>query len=143
MTAYFGSNATKRRATPPQAVDLGDQGGRVRHTYDEVATTTAMTTADTIELGLLPVGARVVGLQVGWVAHGTSRTVKIGDAGDDDRYLASTSVATAGASASLAAAGAGYRNTSGAPVAILATIGGGTLAANAAGLTFSLQYVQD
>ena len=54
MTAYFGSNATKRRATPPQAVDLGDQGGRVRHTYDEVATTTAMTTADTIELGLLP-----------------------------------------------------------------------------------------
>jgi hypothetical protein len=143
MTAYFGSNATKRRAAPPQAIDLGDQGGRVRHCYDEVATTTAMTTADSIELGLLPVGARVVGLQIGWVAHGSGRTVKIGDAGDDDRYLVSTSVAAAGASASLAATGAGYRNATGAPVAILATIGGGTLAANAAGLTVSLQYVQD
>jgi len=143
MTAYCGSNATRRRATPPQAIDLGDQGGRVRHSYDEVATTTAMTTADTLELGLLPVGARVVGLQVGWVAHGSGRTIKIGDAVDDDRYLAATSVAAAGASTSLAAAGVGWRNTSGAPVAILATVGGGTLAANAAGLTVSLQYVQD
>ena len=143
MTAYFGSNATKRRATPPQAIDLGDQGGRVRHSYDEVATTTAMTTADTIELGLLPVGARVVGLQVGWAAHGASRTIKIGDAGDDDRFLAATSIASAGASTALAVTGAGYRNTTGAPVAILATIDGGTLAATAAGLTVSLQYVQD
>ena len=77
------------------------------------------------------------------MAHGTGRTVKIGDAGDDDRYLVSTAVAAAGASASLAATGAGYRNTTGAPVAILATIGGGTLSANAAGLTVSLRYVQD
>jgi ABC-type tungstate transport system permease subunit len=143
MTAYYGTNATRRRATPPQLVDNGDQGGRVRHSYDEIATTTAMTTADTLEAGLLPVEARVVGIEVAWIAHGASRTFKVGDAGDDDRYFASASSENAGSSNALAAAGVGYRNTSGAPVPILITLAGGTLAAGAKGYVVSLKYVQD
>lgn len=143
MTAYYGTNTTKRRATPPSNVDYGDQGGRIRHTYDEIATTTAMTNTDTIGLGLLPVGARVVGIQVGWVAHATGRTLKIGDSVDDDRFFASASIASAGSSSALAAAGCGYRNTTGAPVEIVGTIGGGTLAAGSPGITCSLRYVLD
>lgn len=143
MTAYKGSNSTKRAAVPPQTINNGDQGGRVRHSYDEIATTTAMTTADTIEVGLLPVDARVVGIEVAWVAHGSGRTVKIGDATDDDRYFAAASVAAAGSSNALAPAGVGYKNTTGAPVPIVATLAGGTLAADSAGLRVSLKYVQD
>ncbi len=143
MAAFKGVNSTLRGATPPSLVSYGDQGGRVRHTYDEITTTTAMTTADTIEVGLLPIDARVIGVEVSWIAHATGRTFKLGDATDDDRYIASTSSATAGRSDALAAAGQGYRNTTGAPVPILLTLAGGTLAAGAKGYTVSLRYVTD
>lgn len=143
MPAFYGVNSTKRRATPPNFIGGGDQGGIIRQTYDEIATTTAMTTADTIMLGQLPVGARVVGIEVAWVAHATGRTIKIGDSVDDDRFYTATSIATAGSSNALALAGVGYRNTTGAPVDIIGTLAGGTLAANDKGLVVSLKYVTD
>ena len=143
MAAFKGTNSTLRGATPPSLVSNGDQGGRVRCTYDEITTTTAMTTADTIEVGLLPVDARVVGVHVSWIAHATSRTFILGDATDDNRYVASTDASAAGRSDALAAAGQGYRNTTGAPVPILLTLAGGTLAAGAKGYTVALFYLTD
>lgn len=143
MTAYYGTNSTKRRATPAQPVNNGDQGGRERVSYDEIATTTAMTTADTIEIGLLPADARVTGIEVAWVAHGSGRTMSIGDGTDADAFLASTSIAAAGSSNVLPLAGLGYRNTTGAALPIIVTLAGGTLAANSAGLKVALRFVQD
>lgn len=144
MTAYYGTNSTKRSNTvPPAIVDNGEFGGRVRVSYDEITTTTAMTTSDTIEVGVLPVGARVLGIHVTWVAHATGRTFTLGISGTAALFHASQSSASAGRSDALAAAGSGYKNTTGAPLAVILTLAGGTLAASAKGFTVTIFYVQD
>lgn len=144
MATYYGTNSTKRsNTTPPALVSGGDYGGRVRCSYDEITTTTSMTTSETIEVGVLPVGARVLGVHVTWIAHATGRTFSLGISGTAALFMASTSSAAAGRSDALAAAGAGYQNTTGAPLPVLLTLGGGTLAAGAKGYTVTLFYVLD
>lgn len=143
MATFKGVNETRKGATPPQFADAGDRGGRVRHSYDEIDTTTAMTTSDVINLGEIPVGARVVGLRFHYAAHGSGRTVKIGDADDDDRYLAATSVASAGSTNAIATTGFGYKNETGNPVTIICTLAGGTLAAATKGLKLQIMYATE
>jgi hypothetical protein len=62
-------------------------------------------------------------------ALGAGRTVQLGDAGDDDRYMAATSVAAAGNAEARAATGIGYENTTLQPVDLFLQIAGGALTA--------------
>lgn len=143
MTARYMDNYALRNLVPRTPVLGGDYGGRVRNSYDQIATTTAMTTADTIAVGELLPGERFLGGEVLFVAHGSGRTVKIGDAGDDDRYLAATSIAAAGNAELRKIDGFGYRNDTAVPIPILATLAGGTLAADAKGLVVHFRTCRD
>jgi hypothetical protein len=114
--------------------------GRVRHAYIEVNTTaTPVNNGDIINLCELPVGARVIGLNVYYTAMGAGATLIIGDAANTSRYLASTSVATAGNVTTIAASGFGYVVDDG---KIIATAGGANYASGQT-LKVVLYYVLD
>lgn len=139
MADYYGVNFTKTRAVPTEFVGGGQYGGRIRCYYDEIVTTTAMTTADLIYVGKLYPGETFLG---GWLynaAHGSSRTAKLGDAGDDDRYLAATSTATAAKTDLGKVDGLGYKNDTPNVIDLFLTLAGGTLAASDDG--FKLFYM--
>lgn len=87
-------------------------------------------TADTYKLTKIFANEKVVGLDVVTDGLGASAGVgsaKIGDSGDDDRYMAQTSFATANVHGVLAAAGAGYIPTADTDV-VLTIVGGATAA---------------
>lgn len=60
------------------------------------AGTGPVNTGDTILLGTLPTGARVIGGRITFGAMGTGADVHIGTVADPDRYLATGNVAVAG-----------------------------------------------
>lgn len=110
----------------PGAANLHDSKeffGRVRHAYISLNTTDQPVGAgDVIRLCKLPQNARVLGVTVFHGAMGAGRTIIIGDAGDTDRYLESTSVASAGNTTAIASTGFGYQVED--PVVICTTAGG-------------------
>lgn len=132
MTDFYAKNYTKVIAVPPQLVGGGEYGGRCRVYRDEIDTTTSMVAADRIFVGKLYPGERFLEGSIRYAAHGSSRTLILGDSGDDDRYLASTSVAAAGVTQIAKADGFHYRNDTNAPIDLFLTVAGGALA-NAAG----------
>lgn len=65
MATYYGSNATKREVNvPSQKAGNGEVGGVVRCAYDSYALTGDLTTSDTIRMGFIPKGARVLDVHV-------------------------------------------------------------------------------
>jgi len=96
MANYYGVNKTKTLTpTGENIVSAGDLGGRVRVMYDsyEAAGEAA---GSIIYMGQkLPVGARVLEVILAHDAVG-SATIKVGDIDDDDRYIAASSVSSAG-----------------------------------------------
>ena len=70
---------------------------------------------DTVNLCVLPANCEVVGFVMSREALGASAgsgvLLRIGDSGDDDRYMAETDVDAAGTVAGLVFAGQGYRPT--------------------------------
>lgn len=142
MSDYAASNYTKTTATPEQFVSGGEYGGRARSYYDTIATTTGMTAGATISLGVLRPGERFLFGQLKHVAHATGRTIKIGISGDDDKFLAAASIASAG-TIDLGGDGFGYKNETGADIEIFGTTAGGALAADAAGLKIAYLVARD
>ena len=99
MTAYYGSNATKRDVTvPAQKIGPGEKDGRVHFAYDSYtfAATTApdLAVSDTINFMKIPANARVIGgffridqslggsavISVGWTDNGS-------DSADEDGFF--------------------------------------------------------
>lgn len=83
-----------------------DRGGQsviipIAHTV-----VTGEANADTVNLAVVPSNARVVDFDLVTDGLGTSVTVIVGDAGDTDRLMASTSMASAGNNGRLAVTGA-------------------------------------
>lgn len=65
MATYYGSNATKREVNvPSQKAGNGEEGGVVRCLYDSFALSADLTTSDTIKMGFIPKGARVLDVHV-------------------------------------------------------------------------------
>lgn len=126
------TNFAKTAATPPTPVDPGEYGGLSLHDYDEIVTDGTEAAADKIFCGKLMPGERFHEAVIVFGAMGASRTLQLGDAGDDDRYLVATSVASAGFAEARAATGFGYRNTTLVPIDLFMTVAGGTLAAGQA-----------
>ena len=90
--------------------DSRDKGGRIvpvqfQHTVG------ADTTADTVNLCEIPANCEVVGLDVSNDACGGTCTMALGDSGSVSRFLAATSVVSAGRINGLLTAGMRYRPT--------------------------------
>lgn len=122
MTNY-GKTITSKQ------VGKGQYGGFVRPHYDELVTDGTETVSSKIFLGYLDPNATFLDGYISFGTMGASTTIKVGDAADDDRFLAATSVASAGTADLRAAAGVGFLNTTGARIPVFATVGGATLAA--------------
>lgn len=97
MADYYGANATKSLTpTSGNILDPGVLGGKVRCMIDTYEAA-AVGAGSTIQMGQsLPVGARIVGISLFFDALG-SATISVGDAASAARYIAATSVASAGA----------------------------------------------
>lgn len=87
-------------------------------------------TNDTYKLTQIPANAKVIGLDCvsdGLGASAGVGSVKIGDSGDDDRYMVQTDLHTTGVHGVLAITGAGYTPTEDTDV-VLKVVGGATAA---------------
>lgn len=91
MAVYYGAQMTKiRNTTPPTQAEAADVGGRVR-CFNETVTLATQTTSDTIEIGILPEGARFLyGIYNSTVSLGGTATIAIGISGSTAKYLAAT-----------------------------------------------------
>lgn len=135
MADKYGVNAANQSLAVPTPNSFGENGGKVRIVYDEYdasADGASLAATKTLALGKkLPVGCKVVGGFLVNSAGATGGTIKIGDAQDDDRYLAPTSIAAAGYRPLSAIAGIGYaptEDTTNNDSQVIATIGGATFA---------------
>lgn len=126
------TNFAKTATIPPTLIDPGEYGGLSLHDYDEITTDGTEAAADKIFCGKLMPGERFHEAVIVFGAMGASRTLQLGDAGDDDRYLVATSVASAGVAEARAATGFGFKNTTLQPIDLFMTVAGGTLAASQA-----------
>lgn len=122
-------NYAKTIAVPQKLVGKGQYDGFSRPSYDEITTDGTEVVGTKIFLGYLNVEATFLDGFISFGAMGAGATIKIGDADDDDRFLAATSVAAAGTLNLRAATGVGFSNTTGLHTPIFATVGGATLAA--------------
>ena len=106
--------------------DARDRYGRVVPIKFEITVVSISATGDTYKLCVLPAYCSVIALFCTGDAQSLSAavglTLKIGDSGDDDRYMAATDLDVVNAQGSLAKAGAAYRPT--ADTIVIATFTG-------------------
>lgn len=145
MATFYSDLRSNDRASPQVKNDVTVLGGRRRYVVASytVPATGIPAAGDTIELFTLPKGARIAqGSKLFNSAGGAAQTVAVGDSGSSTRYLAATSVTTAGSALMEAhmASGAVYEEPAG--TVVLATVGGAALTA-AAVLTFHFSYSID
>ena len=95
MASVKGVNFTNITADPIVNADSGEWSGKLRVQYDTFEASSLASGSD-ISVARLPKGAKVYDIVVHFDALGSSSTVKVGDSGDDDRYIAATSTASAG-----------------------------------------------
>ena len=89
MASVKGSNFTKRTAEPVEKVIASQNHGRLRVQYDSYEASSLGAGSD-ISVAKLPAGAIVYDIIVYFA------TISVGDSGDADRYIAATSVSSAG-----------------------------------------------
>ncbi len=112
-SVQLGGGAAGGRNFPVSGVG---EGGRTRHgARGSYTITAALALNDTIQLFDLPPRARIVG---GFIKSddldtgGSALAVVVGDAGDDDRYFAASTIpGTGGVTTTLAATGVDYVTT--------------------------------
>lgn len=140
VQAATGSNQT---ASVDRA-DVTEFGGRVRYVMSTItAGASNPQIGDTITWCTLPAGSRVVsGSKLFFSAGTASSTLNLGDSDSAARYLAATSVASAGSATAEAhlASGATYKNT--AATAVTSTVAGAVIAVGQV-ITLHLYYVID
>lgn len=91
--------------------DARNKGGR-RIDIPFEHTVGSDTTSDTVQLCVLPANCEVVSIDLSFQACGGSCTLALGDSGSATRYMAATSVVSAGKFNGLLHAGMRYRPTS-------------------------------
>tara|TARA_R100001510_G_C7569234_1_gene146288 strand:- start:275 stop:724 length:450 start_codon:yes stop_codon:yes gene_type:complete len=133
MASVKGANITNMDATPVVKVDSENAGGKIRVFHDTFEASSLASGSD-ITIARIPANATIHDVVVKCDALGSGVTLKVGDSGDDDRYI--TVVGTwnvAGQSQSMlagsstgspvpAVTGLGYRTT--ASTDVLITTGG-------------------
>ena len=134
MASVKGVNYTNITATPIVKSDSEVAGGKVRVSYDNYEASSLASGSD-ITIGRVPANATVIDVVLKCDQLGGSSTLKVGDAGDDDRYLAAVgtwnvagqvqSMLGGSTAANTAMTGLGYRTT--AETDIIITTGGATI----------------
>lgn len=134
MSSVKGVNHTNITATPIVKVDSEMSGGKLRIAYDTYEAASLVSGSD-ITIARLPKDATIIDVIVKADALAASSTLKVGDSGDDDRYLAVVgtwnaagqvqSMLGGSTAANTAVAGLGYRTT--AETDIVITTGGATI----------------
>jgi len=118
-----GTNYTKYSAPSPATFMGAEWGGKVRATHDSYTFANAAI-GTLVNVGVLMPGEVFL---TGWVIGadlGSATTLQLGDAGDDDRYLAATVFTTAGqCTQCVKAEGVGYKNTTTSPIPIILKTG--------------------
>lgn len=118
-----GINYAKSLA-PGMRDQLGAEwGGKNRAVYDEY-TFAAAAAGTIVNVGVLRKGEVYLGCEIVNAALGTSVTLQVGDAGDDDRYMTAQAAATAGNIVGKDA-GAGFGYKAPADTVIFIKTGGG------------------
>jgi hypothetical protein len=144
MASFNASVAASYDAAASARLNSNAVGGKIMYmvsTYTVPAGTLAI--ADKIIWGKIPKGSRVVGhLSKLYFAAGTaSSTVNVGDSTTPARFLAATSVASAGSAVTEAANASGATHVYTADTDIQSVVAGAVLAAGQV-LTLHLAYVQ-
>ena len=142
--AELNSNLyTKQTANQGGKMLPVDFGGKVRVAHDVIILASSAGVGDKINLVRLPKGARILETSELRFSSGlgSSVTVKVGDAGDDDRYLAAVAPGASGAVIkldALAFTSGGYVLP--AETTIVATVGGAAIASGTK-IGMQLEYV--
>ena len=126
MASVKGTNFTNITADPVVKIDSGEWSGKMRVQYDTYEASSLASGSD-ISVARLPKGAKVYDIVVHFDALG-SATISVGDSGAAARYIAATSVSSAGQmsmSQEGAIDGVGYENT--AETDVLLTTGGASI----------------
>ena len=134
MASVKGVNITNIDATPVVNVDSENAGGKLRVFHDTYEAASLASGSD-ITIARIPDNANILYVIVKADALGGSSTLKVGDSGDDDRYLAAVgtwnaagqvqSMLGGSTAANTAVAGLGYRTTASTDIVI--TTGGATI----------------
>ena len=118
-----GANYTKYAVPSPATFMGAEWGGKVRATHDSYTFVSAAKDTE-VNVGVLMPGEVFL---TGWVIGadlGSATTLQLGDAGDDDRYLAATVFTTAGQATLCAKVdGVGYKNTTTLPIPLVLKTG--------------------
>ena len=134
MASVKGVNYTNITADPIVNVDSEQLGGKLRVSYDTYVASSLASGSD-ITIGRVPANATIMDVILKCDALGGSSTLKVGDSGDDDRYLAVVgtwnaagqvqSMLGGSTAANTAMTGLAYRTT--AETDIVITTGGATI----------------
>ncbi|QPZ53424.1 hypothetical protein HTVC028P_gp42 [Pelagibacter phage HTVC028P] len=134
MASVKGVNYTNITADPIVNVDSEQLGGKLRVSYDTYEASSLASGSD-ITIGRVPANATIIDVVLKCDALGGSSTLKVGDASDDDRYLAAVgtwnaagqtqSMLGGSTAANTAMTGLAYRTT--AETDIIITTGGATI----------------
>jgi hypothetical protein len=134
MASVKSVNYTKITADPIEKVDSEVLGGKIRVSYDNYEASSLASGSD-ITIGRIPTNATIMDVVLKCDALGGSSTLKVGDSGDDDRYLAAVgtwnaagqtqSMLGGSTAANTAMTGLGYRTTASTDIVI--TTGGATI----------------
>jgi len=105
MATLLGTNATLKAAVPSSKVPPGESYGTLRVLYDDYLTPgTAPTSADVINMMVIPIGFRVMEAGMAFPDMGSAGTLEFGwavsadgstEAADDNGFLASIDCNTA------------------------------------------------
>jgi len=137
MASVKGVNYTNITADPIVNVDSEQLGGKLRVSYDTYVASSLAQGSD-ITIGRVPANATIMDVILKCDALGGSSTLKVGDSGDDDRYLAVVgtwnaagqvqSMLGGSTAANTAMGGLAYRTT--AETDIVITTGGAAISGN-------------
>ena len=95
MASVKGVNFTNITADPIVNADSGEWSGKLRVQYDTYEASSLGAGSD-ISVARLPKGAKVYDIVVHFDNLGSGTSLKVGDAADDDRYIAATATTSAG-----------------------------------------------
>lgn len=106
MAEFQSSNYVKANSKPQIPIEAGEVSGKSRWNYHEYQPLVNLANADTILLGKLPAGARIVGGFVKSAAQGGTCTLDLGNQVSAQSGAEAADVDSLGAAFSLVAAGA-------------------------------------
>jgi hypothetical protein len=123
MADANGANYTKYAAPTPSTFMGAEWGGKLRATHDTYTFASAVATF-AVNVGVLKPGEVFIDGFIHGADLGSATTLQLGDAGDDDRYLAATVFTTANqVTACRKAEGLGYKNDTAVDIPLFVTVG--------------------